>query len=208
MRLIVKDWIKFAVSRSRLRCTENGGQLPDPRPERENCFLTLPVVTRCDESHPPGGGYLRFYSFGWLWPGQNPIVGVVRRFVLFGETTNAPRLDWKITVLLHLPRPTLALDLQLPARSSYLRVLRATLEFPRVITILQCRFLLFDKINGYLGFSLWKRWRILEWYNKTLRAINVYTQRNILFEKNLYWIILSIAVASTFLKKGINIQKR
>jgi len=115
-------------------------------------------------------------SFDWLWPEQNPIVDVVRRFVPFGETTNAPRFDWKIAVLLHLPRPTLTLDLQLLARSSsdILRLLRATLGFLRVITILQCRFLLFKKIGDYLGLSLWKRWRMLEWYNKTVRAISIY----------------------------------
>jgi len=112
MRLIVKDWIKFAVSRSRLRCAENDGQLPDSRLERENCFLTLPV---CDK--------MWRVASTWRWLSTILLIRLTLTGTKFDhrccssicsfqeKTTNAPRLDWKITVLLHLPRPTLTLDL-------------------------------------------------------------------------------------------------
>jgi len=69
--------------------SENDGQLPDSRLERENCFLTLPV---CDKMWrvAPSGDYLRFYSFGWLSPGPNSIIDVVRRFVLFKRRQRTP----------------------------------------------------------------------------------------------------------------------
>lgn len=66
---------------------------------------------------------------------RNPIVGVVRRFVPFGETTNAPRLDWKIAELfpsLAVPPPTTSRP---TARGKKLVSSPSTrvLEFPRVI---------------------------------------------------------------------------
>lgn len=79
---------------------KNGSRLPDSRStrsERENCFLTLSGCDKVRRSrfHLVAATYRDDTSFDRLWPEWNPIVGVVRRFVLLRENNersdNAPR---------------------------------------------------------------------------------------------------------------------
>lgn len=81
-------------------------------------FNPFPVGTRCTESFP--SGYLQARFIPSMWNGtRDPtvIASVVRRFVLFGGTANAPRLDWKIVVL--CPRKSFSRILPQPLFSTY-----------------------------------------------------------------------------------------
>lgn len=161
----IGNWIKIAISPSWCPSTSGtvvGCQRRSFGSTGEGKLLFNPLRLRqgAPESHPPGGGYLQTISFDRLRAEWNPIVGVVRRFVPFRENnersdnTPRPRLENRPALsneqLFHLPRPPLSTYSfrQVEFVSSTSTVAS---EFLRYRAARFCsRFLLFEKIDGYL----------------------------------------------------------